>query len=240
MASTTEIAPDIFRISVFVPEIDLQFNHFVVRDEEPLLYHTGTRAFWGEVRDAVTRILDPATIRWIGFSHVEADECGALGEWLKVAPHAVPVCSRLGAQVNADFVTGRARGMDDGELLVTGTHRFSFRRTPQLPHGWDAGLLFEECDRTLLCSDLLHQNGDVPAVTGDDVIERARASLLEYEAGALADYIPYTARTDAVMQALAELEPQTLAAMHGSTYVGDGRRTLLEFNEVLRDVFGEP
>lgn len=239
MASTTEVAPDVFRISVFIPEIDLQFNHFLIRDEQPLLYHTGMKAFWAEVHDAVARILDPRTIRWIGFSHVEADECGALAEWLRVAPRAEPVCSRLGAQVNADFFVRDARGMDDGEILDTGAHRFTFHRTAQLPHGWDAGLLFEERERTLLCSDLMHQNGDVPAITEDDVVERARASLLEYETGVLADYVPYSARTDGIMRALAALEPRTLAAMHGSTYVGDGARALRELNGVLRDVFGE-
>jgi flavorubredoxin len=130
--------------------------------------------------------------------------------------------------------------MEDGEVLSTGSHRFRFLRTPQLPHGWDAGLLYEEATGTLLCSDLFHQNGACEPVAESDVVERARASLTEYEAGILADYVPYSSRSDRAMRRLAELKPRTLAAMHGSTFVGDGERALLDLNEVLRDIFGEP
>jgi flavorubredoxin len=238
----TEIAPDIYRISGFVAEFNLQFNHFLVRDEEPLLFHTGLKAMFPLVCEGVRQVLDPAEIRWISFSHLEADECGALPEWLAVAERATPVCSVLGATVNRDF-TGNVReprGMEDGEVLSTGDHRFRFLRTAQLPHGWDAGLLYEEATRTLLCSDLFHQNGACEPVTESDVIERARASLTEYEAGILADYVPYSGRTDRAMRRLAGLNPRTLAAMHGSTFVGDGGRALLDLNEVLREVFGEP
>ena len=128
--------------------------------------------------------------------------------------------------------------MADGDTLETGKYRFRFMRTAQLPHGWDAGLLYEETQRTLLCSDLFHQNGDCEPLTEADVIERARASLREYEAGVLADYVPYSPRTDRAMQRLAELAPRTLAIMHGSTYVGDGERALNEMNGVLREIFG--
>jgi hypothetical protein len=147
----------------------------------------------------------------------------------------------LGAMVNRDF-TGNvreARGMEDGEVLSTGSHRFRFLRTAQLPHGWDAGLLHDETTSTLLCSDLFHQNGACEPVTESDIVERARGSLMEYEAGILADYVPYSGRTDRAMRRLAELRPRTLAAMHGSTFVGDGERALLDLNGVLRDVFGE-
>jgi flavorubredoxin len=235
----TEIAPDLYRISGFVPEFNLQFNHFLVKDEEPLLFHTGLKAMFPAVHEAVAKIIDPAEIRWIGFSHVEADECGALPEWLEVAPAAQPVCSLLGSLVNADFMVKQARGMQDGETFSTGRYRFRFCRTAQLPHGWDAGLLFEETNATLLCSDLFHQNGDVEPMTESDIVERARSALLEYEAGILADYVPYSARTDQNMRALAELKPRTLAAMHGSTFVGDGEQALRELNVVLREVFGE-
>ena len=238
----TEIAPDVYRVSVYVPEINLQFNHFVVDDEEPLLFHTGLRDMFPLVMGGVARVVDPSRIRWISFSHTESDECGALAEWLQAAPNAAPVCSQVGSLVNRDFVSAvrEARGMADGETLETGKFRFRFLRTAQLPHGWDAGLLFEETESTLLCSDLFHQNGDCEPITEADVVERARNSLREYEAGILADYVPYSPRTDRAMQRLAELNPRTLAIMHGSSYVGDGERALRELNGVLREIFGEP
>ncbi|MFL5820298.1 MAG: MBL fold metallo-hydrolase [Solirubrobacteraceae bacterium] len=236
----TEVAADLYRISIFAPEFNLQFNHFLVDDDQPLLFHTGLKDMFPLVREGVSTVIDPSTIRWIGFSHTESDECGALPEWLAIAPHAEPVCSQLGALVNRDFTSAvrEARGMADEEVLATGRYRFRFCRTAQLPHGWDAGVLFEETNRTLLCSDLMHQNGPCDPVTHSDVIERARASLLEYEAGILADYVPYTSRADRVLQRLAALEPRTLAAMHGSTFVGDGAQALRDLNVVLREVFG--
>jgi flavorubredoxin len=239
--AVSEIAPDIYRISVLVPEINLQFNHFLVKDEEPLLFHTGLKDMFPLVREGVATVLDPSQIRWISFSHTESDECGALPEWLGVAPGAQPVCSQLGMLVNRDFVSSvrEARGMEDGEVLETGKYRFRFLRTAQIPHGWDAGLLFEETNQTLLCSDLFHQNGHCDPLTESDVIERARASLREYEAGVLADYVPYSGRTDRAMRRLAELEPKTLAVMHGSSFTGDGRRALLDLNDVLREIFGD-
>jgi flavorubredoxin len=239
--SVAEIAPDIYRISGFVPEINLQFNHFLVKDEEPLLFHTGLKDMFPLVRAGVEQVIDPAEIRWISFSHVESDECGALPEWLELAPRATPVCSQIGALVNRDFTSNVrvARGMEDGELLETGKYGFRFLRTAQIPHGWDAGLLYEETQRTLLCSDLFHQNGDCEPLTESDVIERARASLNEYEAGVLADYVPYSPRTDEALRRLAELNPRTLAAMHGSTFVGDGASALLDLNVVLREIFGQ-
>ena len=237
----TEIAPDIYRISGFVPEINLQFNHFLVKDEEPLLFHTGLKDMFPLVREGVAKVLDPSEIRWIAFSHTESDECGALPEWLQISPTAEPVCSQIGALVNRDFTSAvrQARGMEDGEVLTTGKYRFRFLRTAQIPHGWDAGLLYEETNETLLCSDLFHQNGDCEPSTESDVIERARASLREYEAGILADYVPYSGRTDRAIRQLAELKPKTLAIMHGSTFVGDGERALLELNGVLREIFGD-
>ena len=147
----TEIGPDLYRISTYVPEIDLQFNEFLVKDDQPLLFHTGMKAMFPFVRDEVARVIDPSSIRWIGFSHFEADECGSLNEWLQIAPAAQPVCSTVGALVNVnDFATRPARGMTDGEVLNTGKYRFRFLQTPHVPHGWDAGLLFEEVRGTLL------------------------------------------------------------------------------------------
>jgi flavorubredoxin len=237
--TVTEIAPDLYRISTYVPEIDLQFNEFLVKDDEPLLFHTGMKAMFPVVRDAVATVIDPSSIRWIGFSHFEADECGSLNEWLRIAPAAQPVCSTVGALVSVnDFATRPARGMGDGEVLSTGEHRFRFIKTPHVPHGWDAGLLLEEEGGTLFSSDLFHQNGDVEPLTESDVIERVRQTLIDYQASPLANYIPYTKHTNTILQRLAELKPRTIAAQHGSTYAGDGERALRDLALVMREVLG--
>lgn len=237
--SITEIAPDVFRFGLFAPEIDLQFNFFLVRDDEPLLFTTGYRASFPLLREAVAQVIDPAQIRWIGFSHFESDECGALNQWLEAAPHAAPVCSMVSAMVNVnDFANRPPRGMADGEILETGNYRFRFCSTAQLPHGWDAGLLFEESQRTLFCSDLFHHNGDVAALTEDDLTDRVRDAMSLMQAGPLANYVPYTARTDAILHGLAELKPQTLAVMHGSSFSGDGAGALRSLAGVMREVLG--
>ena len=235
----TEIGPDLYRISTYVPEIDLQFNEFLVKDDQPLLFHTGMKAMFPLVREEVASVIDPSSIRWIGFSHFEADECGSLNEWLQIAPAAQPVCSTVGALVNVnDFATRPARGMTDGEVLSTGKYRFRFLQTPHVPHGWDAGLLFEEVGGTLLSSDLFHQNGDVEPLTESDVIERVRKTLIDYQASPLANYIPYTKHTDGILQKLAELKPRTIAAQHGSSYTGDGEGALRDLAVVMREVLG--
>ncbi|HWB09896.1 MAG TPA: hypothetical protein VG826_11750 [Pirellulales bacterium] len=142
--TVTEIAPDVFRFCLYAPEIDLQFNFFLIRDDEPLLFTTGYRSSFPLLREAVARVIDPSRIRWIGFSHFESDECGALNYWLDAAPHAEPVCSLVSAMVNMnDFAARPAKGMQDGEVLDTGKYRIRFCSTAQLPHGWDAGLMFE-------------------------------------------------------------------------------------------------
>lgn len=237
--TVTEIAPDLYRISTYVPEIDLQFNEFLVNDDEPLLFHTGMKAMFPSVRDAVASVIDPASIRWIGFSHFEGDECGSLNEWLQIAPAAEAICSSVGALVSVnDFASRPARGMGDEEVLSTGKYRYRFLHTPHLPHGWDAGLLFEEVRGTLFSSDLFHQNGDVEPLTESDVIERVRQTLNDYQASPLANYMPYTKHTDRILQRLADLKPQTIAAQHGSSYAGDGQRALRDLAVVMRDVLG--
>src|SRR5438552_26567 len=239
MTQVTEVAPDLFRISTFVPEADLQFNQFLVRDDEPLLFHTGPRKMFPVVRDAVAKVIDPARVRWIGFSHFEADECGALNDWLACAPRAQAACGLVGAVVSVDDVADRpARPLADGEVIATGRYRFRYCRTPHVPHGWDAGLLFEETERTLLCSDLLQQNGEVEPLTTADVIGRFRDALLNYQVGAFANYLPYTPMTDGILANLAALQPKTLATMHGSTFVGDGARALGDCAAVFREVRG--
>jgi flavorubredoxin len=239
MAKVTEIAPDVYRISVYVNRFDLGFNHFLVKDEESLLFHTGMRGMHRELREAVATILEPSKIRWIGFSHFEADECGALNEWLAEAPRAQAIASPVGAMVNlSDFAIRPPRGLEAGEALATGRHRFRFLSTPHRPHGWDSGFLFEETEGTLFSSDLLHQGGDVEPTTGSDLIDRVRATLLAYQAGPLMDYLPWTPKTGDHIEALAALKPRTIAAMHGSTFLGDGAQALRDLGGVLREVFG--
>jgi len=237
--SVTEIAPDCYRISTYIPEIDLQFNQFLIKDDEPLLFHTGMRSLFPIVREAVATIIDPAQLRWISFSHFEADECGSLNEWLQIAPNAQAVCSMVGAMVSInDFALRPAKGMDDGETFATGRHRFRFVQTPHVPHCWEAGLLFEETKGTLLCSDLFHQGGDVEPFTESDVIERARKTLVDYQASPLANYMPYTKHTDGILQKVAALNPRTIAPMHGSAFGGDGAQAVRELAVVMRDVLG--
>jgi flavorubredoxin len=236
---TTEIASDVFRLSTFIPELKLQFNQFLVRDEKPLLYHTGMRGLFSDVHAAVARLIDPASLRFIGFSHFEADECGSLGEWLTCAPRAAAVCSEIAKFVNVDDMIGvrPARALADEEVLVTGTHRFRFLQTPQVPHAWDAGLMFDESSGTLLCSDLFHQLDDVEPLTENDVVGRFRATLENYQQGPFADYLPFTAHTVPTLERLAALEPTTLAAMHGSAFSGDCSQAIRDLGSVMREVF---
>lgn len=142
MPNVTEIAPDIYRISVFYPEINLGFNHFLVKDDEPLLFHTGLRRMFAEVLEGVSKVLDPAMLRWISWSHFESDECGSLNDWLAVAPNAQPACGMIGALVSVnDFSKREARILNPNDVLATGKYRFRYYQTPQLPHGWDAGVV---------------------------------------------------------------------------------------------------
>ncbi len=240
MTRIDEIAPDLFRISIYVPQIDLQFNHFLVRDEEPLLFHTGMRRMFGDVREAVARIIDPASIRWISWSHFEVDECGALNDWLAIAPRAQAACSQVGVLVNLnDFSARPPRGLARGEVIETGRHRFRFVPTPHLPHGWDAGVLFEEADGILLCSDLFHQLGDVEPVTSADVLGRWGRAIETYQNHPiLMDYMPFTPATRARLEDLATLQPRVLAAMHGSSFIGDGAAALRGGADVMERLLG--
>jgi flavorubredoxin len=240
MATITEIAPDVFRISTFVTAFNLQFNQFLVRDEEPLLFHTGLKALFPAVREAVATLIDPSLIRWIGFSHLEADECGSLREWQTIAPHATALCSLVGKLVSIDdcMAVRPAKGMLDGEVLTTGQFRFLFLSTPHVPHCWEAGMLFEEAQRVLFCSDLFHQNGDVEPMTDSDVIGRCRDALAEGQRGPLANYMPYSNQTDGILHRLAALQPKTLAAMHGAAYTGDGRKAMQELALAFKEILG--
>jgi flavorubredoxin len=241
MALITEIAPGVNRISILMPEINLQFNQFLVVDDEPLLYHTGMRRMFPDVLAAVKRVIDPAKLRWIGFSHFGVDECGALNEWLKVAPQAQAVTGQVGALVNLnDFADRPPRALNPDETFCTGRLRFRYRPTPHLPHGWDAGMLFEETQGVLFCSDLFHHDGDVEPLTEADILGRVRRSILDYQAGPLMDYMPYTPNTRRLLEGLAALQPRTLATMHGSSFRGDGAKALIELDAVMKETLGQP
>lgn len=233
-----EIATDVFRLSVYVPEIDMQFNHFLVRDEEPLLFHAGLKKMFPALEEAVATLIDPARLRYVAWSHFESDECGGLNDWLQLAPAAEPVCTLVGKIVSVDdFALRPARGMTADDMLSTGKYRFRFYPSPHIPHGWDAGVLFEETQKTLFCSDLFHHFGDCAAVTTSDLIGPTRQAMQQMQAGPLANYMPYTRATAGVLRTLAELKPQTLAVMHGSSYRGESERMLKELAEVIRESF---
>ena len=218
----------------------MQFNHFLVRDEEPLLFHAGFKGMFPALREAVATLIDPKTLRHIAWSHFESDEVGALNNWLEIAPEAQPVCTLVGKLVSVDDFSSRpARGMTEEDVLVTGKYRYRFHRSPHLPHGWDAGVLFEESRKTLFCSDLFHHFGDVAPVTSSDLIEPARKAMQQMQQGPLADYMPYTSQTEGVLRRLAALEPETLAVMHGSSYIGQSGKMLTDLAGVIKESFDE-
>ena len=239
MAQVTEIAPDVFRLSAFHPQANFQFNSFLVRDAEPLLYHTNLRGFFDEIREAASSVLDPSTIRWIGFSHFEADECATLNDWLALAPRAEPVCSFVGARTSVgDFAIRPPRVLDEDGRIETGNHRFRLVETKHVPHGWDASLLFDEATRTLFCSDLFGHNGDVEPLYEGDIIARTDAYNSAQKEGPMSHSVPYTRETGPILERLAGLAPETLACMHGSSYAGAGADALRAFGDMLERLYG--
>jgi len=235
----TEVAPDVYRISTFHPDYGLQFNQYLVKDDEPFLMHTLMRGMFGVTREAIASIIEPSSLRWIGFSHFEADECGALNQWLAVAPRAEAVCGFLGANVTlADCADRPARVLADDEVLKTGRHRLQYLATPHVPHCWDAGLFFEVGERTLLCSDLFFHSGDVEQLIESDVVGRAADAMRASIEGPFAKDMPYTPYTDATFRRLAALKPRTLGLMHGATYRGNGEQALLDLAGVVRETLG--
>jgi flavorubredoxin len=240
MTAINEIAPDLFRLSIYVPDFDMQFNHFLVRDEEPLLFHAGLKAMFPALREAVAKLIDPAQLRHIAWSHFESDECGGLNDWLRLAPEAQLVCTLVGKLVSVDdFSIRPARGMTPDDILSTGKYRYRFYRSPHIPHGWDAGVLFEETRKTLFCSDLFHHFGNVEAVTTSDLTGPTRKAMQQLQQGPLAGYMPYTRQTEGVLHSLAGLKPETLAVMHGSSYSGQGDRLLIDLAGVIRESFDQ-
>jgi flavorubredoxin len=222
----SEIANGIFRFSTFVPEIappvGFTFNQFLVVGDEPLMFHTGLRKMFPLNRDALARVISPDRLRWIGFGHYEADECGAMNEWLALAPHATPAHGQTGCMVSLNDMADRApRILANGEVIdIGGGKRVRYIDTPHTPHGWDAGVMYEESTGTLLCGDLFTQLGDGPALTDRDIVGPAIAGE---------DLFGYSALTPDMgktIRALAALAPRTLALMHGPSFTGDGAAAL--------------
>lgn len=229
-----EIADGIYRISTWVldvaPPRGFTFNQFLIDAEEPLLFHTGHRAMFPLVLDAVGRFVEADRLRWITFGHLEADECGSMNEWLAVAPNAEVAHGALGCMVSLNDLSDRPpRPLADGEVLDLGGKRVRHLDTPHVPHNWEARLLFEETTQTLFCGDLFTHLGRGPAITTGDVVEPAMAA--EDLFGATSSG-PLAA---VMLHRLAELAPTTLALMHGSSFSGDGRSELHALAKAYED-----
>ena len=213
---TDEIGDGIFRLSTFVPEANIMFNQFVVRAEQPLLFHTGLRALFPLVSDAVAKVVPLDQLRWVTFGHVEADECGAMNQFLAAAPNATVAHGAIACMVQVNDLADRApHPLANDEVLDLGGKRVRNIDTPHIPHGWDAHVLYEETTGTLFCGDLFTQVGDGPALTAGDILDAASQAEDMFGSTALT---PNTAPT---IRGLAQLEPRTLAVMHGASSNGD-------------------
>lgn len=220
-----EIGAGIYRISIFVPEIappqGFTFNHFLLLGAEPLLFHCGLRKMFPLVSAAVARIIPVDQLRWLTFGHFEADECGSMNEWLAAAPHAQLAHGMVGVRLSiADMADRPPRVLADGELVDIGGKRLRYIDTPHVPHGWDAGVIFEETTRTLFCGDLFAHYGNPSALTEGDIIGPAMATEDAVHQTSLG---PTTAPT---IRKLADVKPELLATMHGASFSGDGKAAL--------------
>jgi len=222
-----EVANGIYRINTPVSlggKNRFNFNQYLVADDEPLLFHTGPRQLFPLVREAVAHVLPVETLRYIGLSHFESDECGSLNSFLAAAPHAEPLCGRIAAMVSvSDFADRPPRAMADGEEISLGRHMLRWFDTPHVPHAWECGLMMESSTNTLLCGDLFTQGGaGEVALTESDILgpsETFRKPM---------DYFAHAPQTQAVLERLAQEQPTTLACMHGSAWRGDGAALLRE------------
>ncbi len=231
--TTHEIADGIFRLSTFVPAVTpdgFTFNQFLVRAEQPLLFHTGLRNMFPMIAEAVARIIPIEQLRWVAFGHVEADECGSMNQWLAAAPDAQVAHGALGVDVSLNDLADRPpRALRDGEVIDLGGKRVRHVDTPHVPHAWEARVLFEETTQTLFCGDLFTHTGNCVALTSSDIVGPAEAAEEIFGATCL------TPRTAPTIRKLADLEPNTLAVMHGSSFNGDCRSALIQ----LADFYAE-
>ena len=223
-----EVADGIFRINTPV-EIPggpghFNFNQYLIVDDAPMVFHTGQRALFPLVSEAISKVLPLDRLRYIGLSHFEADECGALNSFLAAAPNAVPVCGQIAAMVSInDFAERAPRALADGAELPLGRHNVRWFDTPHMPHSWECGLMMDTTTRTFFCGDLFTQGGTGEvALTESDILgpsEAFRAPM---------DYFAHSPQTQAILERMAREKPTTLAVMHGSAWRGDGARLLRE------------
>lgn len=232
-----EIADGIYRISAHVPYIvppaGFTFNHFLIDAGEPLLFHTGLRRMFPDVLEAVRTVMPSERVRWISFGHFEADECGSMNEWLEVAPHAQIAHGQTGAMVSLNDMANRSpRILSDGEVLDIGGRQLRYIDTPHVPHGWDAGVVYEEVTGTLLCGDLFSHIGETPPLTSTDIVGPA------IEAEDLFASTSLGPTTGPNIRKLAALAPRKLALMHGASFEGDcagALHNLADFYEARLD-----
>jgi flavorubredoxin len=220
-----EVADGIYRINtpvVIEGAGGFSFNQYLIADDEPLIFHTGPLKMFPLVREAVASVLPVEQLRYIAFSHVEADECGSLNQWLGAAPQSLPLCGTVAAMVSISDLADRApRALTDGELLALGKHVVRWFDTPHLPHAWECGFLLEERTSTLLCGDLFTQGGsEHPPITESDILGPSEAFRHEM------DYFSHTKNARGMLEKLASVNPGTLACMHGSAWRGDGAKLL--------------
>ena len=221
-----EVAEEIYRINTPVAMVGgpggFSFNQYLIVDDEPLVFHTGPRRMFPLVREAVASVMPVERLRYVAFSHVEADECGSLNEWLAAAPQASPLCGTVAALVSiGDLADRPPRALADGEALSLGKHTVRWFDAPHLPHGWECGYLMEQRTGTLLCGDLFTQAGaDLPALTESDILGPSEAFRHAM------DYFSHTKHAGEMLEKLASAAPTTLACMHGSAWRGDGARLL--------------
>jgi flavorubredoxin len=222
--TTDEIADGIYRFSTWIPDVSPEgftFNQFLIAADQPLLFHTGPRALFPLVAEAVATVIPIEALRWITFGHVEADECGSMNMWLTTAPHSQVAHGALGCDVSLNDLCDRPpRALAEGEVIDLGGKRVRQISTPHVPHGWEAQVLFEETTGTLLCGDLFSQVGAPPALTSDDIVEPALTAEAMFHATCLA---PHTAST---LRSLGDQAPTTLAVMQRSSSQGDGKQAL--------------
>jgi flavorubredoxin len=216
----SEIAAGVYRLSTWIPEVappaGFTFNQFLITGDEPMLFHCGQRQLFPLVSEAVSRVMPVERLRWIGFGHVEADELGAMNQWLAAAPQAQVAFGALGCDVSVNDLADRPpRPLADGEVLDLGGRSLTWIPTPHVPHGWEAGIFFDESHKTLFCGDLLTHVGDGPPLTDTDILGPALDAERMFRAMTLAPGTP------AILRQLAALSPSTLALMHGSSLRGD-------------------
>lgn len=230
-ARVDEVADRIYRISTPLDVIPggLTFNSYLIVDDEPVLFHTGYRKAFPIAVEAIRKVMPVEKLRWIGGSHFEGDEFGAMNELLAIAPEATPFGSEVGVLTSVnDFTDRPARGFADGEQISIGGRRLQWIYTPHVPHGWDCGVLFDSSTGALLCGDLFTQPGvGMPAVTESEIL-----SASEGMRGAM-DYYAHATSTTAILERLASLNPALLACQHGSAYRGDGAALLRELARTI-------